>query len=129
MSPGLITVTTTVCGPEQEIDLLLQCFSPGVHILQTNTDLMADHRHKLDVQCQHSQGAFLPVKERDLYLLGPRPTVCKDFDPTYQSLVFQDSSLEEPDLESNFGDWVPQNIKNRVLKAARESYTRNQEKV
>ena len=65
---------------------------------------MADHRHKLDVQHQHSQGAFLPVKERDLYLLGPQPTVCEDLDPTYQSLVFQDSSLEEPDLESTMGD-------------------------
>ena len=65
---------------------------------------MADHCHKLDVQRQHSQGAFLPVKERDLYLLGPQPTVHEDLDPTYQSLVFQDSSLEEPDLESTMGD-------------------------
>ena len=104
MSPGLIRVTTTVFLPEQEINLLHQCFSPGVHNLQTNTNLVADHCHKLDVQRQHSQGAFLPVKERDLYLLGPQPTVCGDLDPTYQGLVFQDSSLEEPDLESTMGD-------------------------
>ena len=50
-------------------------------------------------------------------------------DPTYQGLVFPDSSLEELDLESIMGDWVPQDIKIRVLIAARESYTRNQEKV
>ena len=65
---------------------------------------MADHGQKLDMQCQHSQGAFLPVKERDLYLLGPQPTVCEDLDPTYQSLLFQDSSLEEPDLGATMGD-------------------------
>ena len=65
---------------------------------------MADHHHKLEVQHQHSQGAFLPVKERDLYLLGPQPTVREDLDPTYQSLVFQDSSLEEPDLGATMGD-------------------------
>ena len=104
MSPGLITVTTTVCRPEQEIDLLPQYFSPGIHNLHTNTDLVADHHHILDMQCQHSQGAFLPVKERDLNLLGPQPTVCGDLDPIYQGLVFQDSSLEEPDLESTMGD-------------------------
>ena len=65
---------------------------------------MAYHRYKLDVQCQHSQGAFLPVKERDLYLLGPQPTVRGNLDPIYQGLIIQDSSLEEPDLESIMGD-------------------------
>ena len=104
VSPGLITVTTTVCQPEQEIDLLPQCFSPGVHNLQTNTVLVADHHHILYMQRQHSQGAFLPVKERDLYLLGPQPTVHEDLDPAYQSLVFQGSSLEEPDLGATIGD-------------------------
>ena len=88
MSPELITVSTTVCLPEQEIDLLPQCFSPGVHNLQTNTFLVADHRHILDMQRQHSQGAFLPVKESDLYLLGPQPTVHGDLDPIYQGLIF-----------------------------------------
>ena len=88
----------------QDIDLLPQCFSPGVHNLQTNTNLVEDHCQNLDVQCQCSQGAFLPVKERDLYLLGPQPTVRGDLDPTYQGLIFQDSSLEEPDLESTMGD-------------------------
>ena len=91
---------------------------------------MADHHHKLDQALANAaKGAFLPVRERDLYLLGPQPTVLGDLDPTYQGLIFPDSSLEEPDLESIMGDWVPQDIKIRVLIAARESYTRNQEKV
>ena len=37
--------------------------------------------------------------------------------------------MEEPDLESIIGDLVPHSIKDRVLIAARESHTRNQEKV
>ena len=91
---------------------------------------MADHHHKLDQALANAaKGAFLPVRERDLYLLGPQSTVHGDLDPTYQGLVFPDSSLEEPDLESIMGEWVPQDIKIRVLIAARESYTRNQEKV
>ena len=61
--------------------------------------------------------------------MGLQPTVRGDLDPTYQGLIFLDSSLEELDLESIMGDWVPQDIKIRVLIAARESYTRNQEKV
>ena len=72
-----------------------------------------------------NKGAFLPIRERDLYLLGPQPTVLGDLDPTYQGLVFPDSSLEEPDLESIMGDLVPQGIKDRVFIAARESHTRN----
>ena len=47
----------------------------------------------------------------------------------YTKVSFPDSSLEELDLQSIMGDWVPQDIKIRVLIAARESYTRNQEKM
>ena len=61
--------------------------------------------------------------------MDPQLTVLGELDPTYQGLVFPDSSLEEPDLESIMGDLVPHGIKDRVLIAARESYTRNQEKV
>ena len=50
-------------------------------------------------------------------------------DPSYQGLIFPDSSLEAPDLESFMGDSVPNDIKDRVLIAARESHARNQEKV
>ena len=92
VSPELIVVTTTVCWPKQEIELLLQCFLLGTHFLQSNADLMADHCHILDVLRQHSQGAFLPVKEGDLFLFDPQPTVHEEMDPTCQSLVFQDSS-------------------------------------
>ena len=49
--------------------------------------------------------------------------------PTHQDLIVPDFSLEEPDLESIMGDLVPQDIKIRVLIAARESHTRNQENV
>ena len=90
---------------------------------------MADYHPKLDVQRQNSQGAFLLVKKRDLYILGPQPTVLGNLDPSYQGLVLPDSSLGEPDLKSIMGDWVPQDIKIRVLIAGRESYTRNWEKV
>ena len=88
VSPRLITVTTTVHGPEQEIELFLQCFLPGVHFLQTNADLMGGHHHILDMLHQHYQGAFLPVKERDLLLFDPHPTLREELDLTCQSLVF-----------------------------------------
>ena len=76
-----------------------------------------------------AQGAFLPTRERDLYYLDPAPTVFGDLDPSYQGLIFPDSGLEAPDLESIMGDSVPDDIKSRVLIAARESHARNQEKV
>ena len=52
-----------------------------------------------------------------------------DLDPSYQDLIFPGSGLEAPDLESIMGDSVPDNIKSRVLIAARESHARNLEKV
>ena len=76
-----------------------------------------------------AQGAFLPVKERDLYSLGPQSTVLREFDPTYQGHVFPDFSLEEPDLESIMGELVPQKIQIMILTAARQSHTSNQEMV
>ena len=85
---------------------------------------MADHCHKLDVLPQHSQGAFLPVKERDLFLFDPQPTVREKLDPTCQSLIFQDPSLEEPDLGATMRTEVSRTT--RVLFAARVSYTRIQ---
>ena len=59
---------------------------------------MAGNCHLLDMLCQHYQGAFLPVKEGDLLLSDPHPTLREELDLTCQSLVFQDPSLEEPDL-------------------------------
>ena len=81
-------------------------------ILMANADQVADHCHLIDQALANAaQGAFLPVKDKDLYSLGPQLTVLRELDPTYQGLVFPDLSLEEPDLESIMGDLVPQDIK------------------
>ena len=85
---------------------------------------MAGHCHILDMLRQHYQGAFLPVKEGDLLLFDPHPTLHEELDLTFQSLVFQDPSLEEPDLGATIGTEVPRTT--RVLFAARVSYTRIQ---
>ena len=100
-------------------------------ILMDNADQVADYCHKFDQALTNkAQGAFLPIRERDLFLLDPQPTVLGELDPSYQGPIFPDSSsLEEPDLESIMGDSVPEDIKTRVLIAARKSYTRNQKKV
>ena len=93
-----------------------------------NTDQVVDHCHKIDQALTNAaQGAFLPVKERDLYSLGPQPTVLRELDPTYHGLIFLDFSLEEPDLESIMGDLVPQEIQTMILKASRHSHANNQE--
>ena len=89
-------------------------------ILLANTDQVADHCYKIDLALTNiAQGAFLPVRERDLFLLDPQPTVLRELDPSYQGPIFLDSSFEEPDLESIMGDSVPEDIKSRVLIAAR----------
>ena len=93
--PWEITVTTTIHGPKQGIELLVQCFLSGVYFFQAIVDLMAGHRLILDMLCQHYQGAFLPVKEGDLLLSDPHPTLHEELNLTCQSLVFQDPSLEE----------------------------------
>lgn len=91
---------------------------------------MEDHCHAIDqAQSNASQGAFLPTRERDLYFLDPAPKVLGDLDPSCQGLIFPDSGLEAPDLESIMGDSVPDDIKERFLIATRVSHIRNQEKV
>ena len=62
-------------------------------------------------------GVFLPRRERDLFYLDPAPVVYGDLDPNYTGLLFLDSSLETPDLESILADSVPEDIKRRVLLA------------
>ena len=85
-------------------------------ILMANADLVADHHLTIDQALANvTQNAFLPVREQDLFLLVPQPTVLGELDPSCQGLVFPDSSLEEPDLESIIGDSVPEDIKSRVL--------------
>ena len=91
-----------------------------------NADEVVDNCHKIDQALANAaQGAFLPVKDRDLYSLGLQPTVLRELDPTYQGLVFLDFSLEEPDLESIMGDLVPQEIQVRILVAASQSHVSN----
>ena len=95
-----------------------------------NTDYMADHRHKLDqALATAAQGAFLPVRKRDLFSLDPQPPVMRELDSTYQGLSFLDFSLEEPDLESIMEGLVLQEIQTRILVAVRQSYANNQEMV
>ena len=78
---------------------------------------MAGHCHILDMLHQHYQGALPPVKEGDLLLSDPHPTLREELDFTCQSLVFQDPSLEEPDLGAITGTEVPRTT--RVLFTAR----------
>ena len=95
-----------------------------------NKDQVEDHSHKIDQALANTaQGAFLPIKERDLYSLGPQPTVLRELDPTYQGLIFPDFSLEEPELESIIEGIVPQEIQTRILAAVRQSHANNQEMV
>ena len=93
-----------------------------------SADFIANHHHKIDqAPANAAQGAFLPVRERDIYSLGPQPTVMRELDSTYQGLIFPDFSLEEPELESIMEGIVPQEIKTRILAAVRRSYAYNQE--
>ena len=95
-----------------------------------NADYMVDHHHKLDqALATAAQGAFLPVRERDLYSLDPQLTMMGELDSSYQGLLFLDFMLEEPDLESIMEDAVPQEIQIRILVAARKSHTNNQQMV
>ena len=95
-----------------------------------NGDQVADHHHNIDHALTNAaQGAFLPVKKRDLYSLDPQPTIMRELDPTYQGLIFLDFSLEEPDLESIMEDLVTQEIQTRILTAVRQSHANNQEMV
>ena len=52
-----------------------------------------------------------------------------ELDSSYQGLLFVDFSLEEPELESIMGDKVPQEIKIRILAAAKQSHINNQQMV
>ena len=76
-------------------------------ILMANGDFITDHR--LDIKqatATAAQGAFLPIRERDLFQLDPQNIVMLELDLSYQGLLFPDLSLEDPDLESIMGDEV-----------------------
>lgn len=110
-------------------------FSVNMHrqastILLANTDHMADHCFAIDQALATAhKGAFLPRRERDLYPLDPAPVLYGDIDPNYTGLLFPDSGLETPDLESIMGDSVQEDIKGRVLLAVKESHAKNCERV
>ena len=71
-------------------------------------DFMVDHHLEIDLAtATAAQGAFLPVRERDLFSLDPQFTVMGELDSSYQGLLFLDLSLEDLDLESIMKDEVP----------------------
>ena len=91
-----------------------------------NGDFIADHC--LDIKqatARAAQGAFLPVRERDLFQLEPQRTVMPELDPSYQGLLFPDLSLEDLDLESIMGDEISQEMKTMILVAVKESHAKN----
>ena len=91
---------------------------------------MADHHFAIDQALSTAhQGAFLPTRENDLFNLDQAPVVYGDLGPNYTGLLFLDSGLEAPDLDSIMGDSIPEDIKSRVLIAAKESHAKNLEKV
>ena len=95
-----------------------------------NKDFMADHSLEIDLAtATAAQGAFLPVRERDLFSLDPQFTVMGELDSSYQGLLFPDLSLEDPELESIMQDEVPQEFKTRILAAVKQSQANNQQMV
>ena len=76
-------------------------------ILMTNTDRMAQHCHNINnAMADTTQEAFCPVRERDLFSLGPQTMVMRELDPDYHGLLFPDICLEQPELRSIMGDQV-----------------------
>ena len=62
-----------------------------------------------------AKGAFLPIRERDLFHLDPQNTVMRELDPTYQGILFSDLSLEDLDLESIMGNEESPEMKVMIL--------------
>ena len=95
-----------------------------------NGDLIADHHLEIkDATANAAKGAFLPVRERDLFHLDPQNTVMPELDPTYQGLLFPDLSLEDPHLESIKGESVSPEMKVMILTAVKQSQANNQQMV
>ena len=85
-------------------------------VFMANADLLVAHRHQIDqATADAAQQAFLPIRERDLFNLGSQPTVMGELNPAYQGPIFPDFCLEEPELESIMGEYVPQEIQVRIL--------------
>ena len=99
-------------------------------ILMANGDFIADHHLYIkQATTTAAQGAFLPVRERDLFSLDPQFTMMGELDSSYQGLLFPDLSLEDPDLESIMKDEVPQEVQTRILTAVKQSQANNQQMV
>ena len=91
-----------------------------------NRDFIVDHRLEIEqATTTAAQGAFLPVRERDLFQLDPQNTVMPELDPSFQGLLFPELSLEDPDLESIMGDEVSPEMKVMILMAVKQSQTNN----
>ena len=89
-------------------------------------DFIADHHLEIEqATATAAQGAFLPIRERDLFQLDPQSTVMPELDPSYQGLLFPDLSLEDPDLESIMGDEVSLEIQTMILTAVKQSQANN----
>ena len=99
-------------------------------ILMANMDYLAGHCHQIeDVMADSAPGAFHPIRERDLFSLGPQNTVMGELDPDYQGLLFPDICLEQPELKSIMGDQVSQEVQDRIFTAVRQTHTNNQKKM
>ena len=97
-------------------------------ILMANADLMADPCLEIDqATTTAAQGAFLPVRERNLFSLDPQFNLMGELDSSYQGLLFPDLSLEDSDLESIMKDEVPQEVQTRILAAVKQSQANNQQ--
>ena len=90
-------------------------------------DFIVEHRLEIkDAMANADKGAFLPIRERDLFQLGPLSMLLPEFDPAHQGLIFPDLSLEDPDRESIMEDEVSPEMKIMILTALRESQPNNQ---
>ena len=74
-----------------------------------------------------AQGAFLSVRERELFQLDPQPTVMGELDSSYHGLLFPDLSLEDPDLESIMGDEVSPEMQTKILADVKQTQANNQQ--
>ena len=91
----------------------------------TNRDYLAGHCHQIEeAMADKASRAFHPVRERDLFSLGPQNTVMEKLDPAYQDTLFPDIGLEQPELQSIMGDQVSQDIQNKILTAIGQTHQR-----
>ena len=87
---------------------------------------MAQHCHNINnAMADATQEAFCPVRERDLFSLGPQNMVMRELDPDYHGLLFPDICLEQPELRSIMGDQVSQEVCSMILQAVKQTHVNN----